>query len=234
NLVLPLILLGITGLVTEFIKVALQEEKHLIRKTSQIMLHLSFLVILLGALLSANMTITEDLEFVQIGGVYEISGTSLSIEIIDLDEIRPDAGLHSVEYETQFMLYSGNRLIGFGVNRLSLDRRPEAFGGPRQDPEVTIISDMFSDIYIVTTGAWVSQITGNFAASDLQIKIIPYINILWAGCLLLHFAVIPLTVGRFILLREVFLSRKNEQDKKEVLTGPPDQKEPDISGDASG
>lgn len=234
NLVIPLLLLGMIGLLVEFINVALKEEKHLIRKTSQIMLHFSFLIILLGALLSANMTITEELELVQVSGVYEIPGTSLSIEILDLDEIRPDSGLHSVEYETQFKLYSGDRIIGFGANRLSLDRRPEAFGGPRQDPEVTIISDLFSDIYIVTTGAWVSQLTGSFVASDLQIKIIPYINILWFGCILLHFAIIPLTIGRFILLREVFLSGKGEQDKKVVITGPTEQKEPDISGDANG
>ncbi|MFX0125441.1 MAG: cytochrome c biogenesis protein CcsA, partial [Candidatus Hodarchaeota archaeon] len=54
NLVMPLLFLGIIGLLGEFIIVVYREEKNLIQKTSQILLHLSFLVILIGALMSAN------------------------------------------------------------------------------------------------------------------------------------------------------------------------------------
>jgi cadmium resistance protein CadD (predicted permease) len=56
------------------------------------------------------------------------------------------------------------------------------------------------------------DIMGSFVAASLQIKIIPYINILWLGCILLHFAIIPLTIGRFILFKES-LSREEEESK---------------------
>jgi len=80
--------------------------------------------------------------------------------------------------------------------------------------EVTIIRDFVHDIYIVTTGVYQGSI-GEFATVRLQIKFIPYINILWIGCLFLHFAIIPLTIGRFILLRES-LSSPIEERKEEL------------------
>ena len=216
NFVLPLILLGLVGLVIEFINIALKEEKHLIRKTSQIMLHLSFLIIILGAILSANMTNSQNLGFLQQGSTYDIPGTSIKIQILDLDRRYPSTGQHSAEFDTSFLLSVGNRPIGFGVSQLAYDR------SNRPDITVTIISDIFGDIYIVTSGVYTERISGNFVAIDLQIKIIPYINILWAGCLILHFAIIPLTIGRFMLLKNVLCSiddlEKNEEHGSEKIS----------------
>jgi cytochrome c biogenesis factor len=208
NFVMPLILLGVIGLIIEFISIALKEEKHLIRKTSQVMLHLSFLVIILGAILSANMTNSQSLEFLQQGSTYNIPGTSIKIQILDLDSRYPSSGQHSAEYETFFVLIVGNLPIGSGVTQLAYDRVN------RPDITVTIISDVFGDIYIVTSGVYTERISGNFVAIDLHIKIIPYINILWAGCLILHFAIIPLTIGRFILVRDI-LSLSDDLEKNE-------------------
>ncbi|MFX0085460.1 MAG: cytochrome c biogenesis protein CcsA [Candidatus Hodarchaeota archaeon] len=208
NFVMPLIILGVMGLIIEFVNIALKEEKHLIRKTSQVMLHLSFLIIILGAILSANMTNSQSLEFLQQGSTYDIPGTSIKIQILDLDRRYPSSGQHSAEFETSFVLSAGNRPIGFGITQLAYDRVN------RPDIIVTIISDIFADIYIVTSGVYTERISGNFVAIDLQIKIIPYINILWAGCVILHFAIIPLTIGRFVLLRNV-LSLSNSLEKNE-------------------
>lgn len=209
NLVIPLLLLGMVGLIIEFIKVTLREEKHLIRKTSQTMLHFSFLVILLGAVTSANMTITAELK-VRDGVEYPISGTSLTITILDLDKNFPESGLHVVEYDTKFMISSGARPVGLGLSRLGYDKID------REDHEVMIISDLFADIYIVTVGVYENIISGQFELTALQIKIIPYINILWAGCLFLHFAIIPLTIGRFIILKEAFSSKEKEKANNEA------------------
>ena len=197
NLVIPLILLGIIGLVAEFIKIALTEERHLIRKTSQIMLHLSFLIILLGAVLSANMTTTHNLEFVQIGR-YEIPGTSLTIEILDLNRTFSESDLHSVEYETSFRIIAGSRVIGSGISRLAYDQIN------RRDNTVTIINDLITDFYVVTIATYEDTESDEFVASSLQILIIPYINILWIGCLFLHFTMISLILNRFKQFREVF------------------------------
>lgn len=197
NLVIPLILLGIIGLVAESIKIALTEERHFIRKTSQIMLHLSFLIIILGAVLSANMRTTHNLDFIQIGR-YEIPGTSITIEILDLNRTFPESGLHSVEYKTSFRIFEGSRVIGSGISRLAYDR------SNRQDITVTIISDLITDFYIVTIATYEDTMSNNFVASSLQIKIIPYINILWIGCFILLFAMIPLTLNKFNQVWKVF------------------------------
>jgi cytochrome c biogenesis factor len=206
NLVIPLIILGMVGLVAEFIIVALKEEKQLMRKSSQTMLHLSFLVIILGAVLSSNMIITNEIS-VQEGNEYEIAGTTLKISILDLDQRFPESGQNSVEYDTTFMITAGTRVIGIAISQFALDRVE------RQNPKVTIISDGLLDIYIVTSGIFQNRITGRFDMSSLQIRIIPYIGVLWIGCLLLHFAVIPLTIKRFIDVKEVFSASKPEKGR---------------------
>ncbi|MHA2328037.1 MAG: cytochrome c biogenesis protein CcsA, partial [Candidatus Hodarchaeales archaeon] len=97
NFVLPLLFLGIIGLIAEFIIVSLKENKNLIRKTSQIMLHLSFLVILIGALMSANMTTTiSNVVVVNVSGEQVIPGTSMTISVIKMEKVYPDSGLHSL------------------------------------------------------------------------------------------------------------------------------------------
>ncbi|MFX0085808.1 MAG: cytochrome c biogenesis protein CcsA [Candidatus Hodarchaeota archaeon] len=220
NLVIPLLILGIVGLFIEFFNIAFKEEKNFIRKTSQAMLHLSFLVILLGALLSANMTTTTEL--VVQPGEFQVPGTSLIINILDLDKTVLQSGIHSVEYDTEFVISSGSRVIGFGISRLAIDNVG------RMDHEVTIISNFFSDIYIVTGAAYESPTSGSFQGSLLQIKIIPYINILWAGCLLLHFAIIPLTIGRFVLLRNSYLTFSKEMMNSDQKTETQANKEEDL------
>ncbi|UCG03816.1 MAG: cytochrome c biogenesis protein CcsA [Candidatus Heimdallarchaeota archaeon] len=210
DLVLPLIILGLAGLIAEFINVALKEEKNLIRKTSQIMLHFSFLVIILGAILSINMTSTYEVLLYD-GQSETIEGTSLTISILDMDEVVHESGLYLMEYQTFFQISTGTRTIGFGVSRVLIHKR---WTDPKNwNHEVTIISDLFADIYIVTAGILENPISGSLIGTILQIKIIPYVNIVWAGCLLLHFAIIPLTIGRLILLRKASSLRKREIEK---------------------
>jgi cytochrome c biogenesis factor len=210
NLVLPLILLGLIGLIIEFVNISLKEEKNIVRKSSQVMLHISILVIILGAILSANMTITQELRQVQEGGIYDIPGSSLRIEIMDMKKTVPESGQHSVEYDTTFMLISGNNPIKISVSRLSFDLVN------REDPEVTIINQFLHSIYIVTTQTYENVITGAFSASDLQIRIIPFINILWFGCILIHFAIIPLTIGRFAILKSSLKKMEQFQEEKAI------------------
>ncbi|MFX0205097.1 MAG: hypothetical protein ACFFDT_03860, partial [Candidatus Hodarchaeota archaeon] len=179
-----------------------------------IMLHFSFLVIILGAILSVNMTRTYELLLYD-GQTETIEGTSLTVSILDLDEVFHESGLYLMEYQTFFQISTGTRTIGFGVSRVLIHKR---WTEPRDwNHEVTIISDIFADIYVVTAGIIENPISGSLIGTILQIKIIPYVNIVWAGCLLLHFAIIPLTVGRLILLRKVFSSKKGEIEENDIL-----------------
>jgi cytochrome c biogenesis factor len=235
NFVIPLLLLGIVGLIVEFINVSLKEEKNLIRKTSQVMLHFSFLVILLGALLSANMTISNQTPYLQDNDVYPIPGTSIEIQILDLIVEYPTTGPLDVVYITQFMVSSGERVIGFGISRLERHKRwiNPAEENSGYNAEVTIIGDLFSDIYITTAGYNQNPLTG-FTHSVLRIKIVPYISILWAGCLFLHFAMIPLIIGRFILLKKAYSPVKKEIDKNDIKIVPSENENTYDGGKKSG
>lgn len=200
NLVLPLIVLGIVGLLAEFVNITMKEEKNLLKKSSQTMLHLSFLLILVGALLAANTTYTTSIA-VQNGTDMEIPGTSLRISIPSnglVKTVHTD-GLHAIDYDTEFQIWAGNRPIAWGISRLYVDH------SDRVGHKITIKTNFPGDIYITTLNVAEDPFFHTFDMTLLQIKIIPYINILWIGCILLHFAIIPLTIGRFILVRETFV-----------------------------
>ncbi|PWI47383.1 hypothetical protein CEE45_11820 [Candidatus Heimdallarchaeota archaeon B3_Heim] len=218
NLVLPLLLLGVFGLIYEFVNVTMTEEKHLLRKTSQTMLHLSILLILLGAITSANMTITTEIQEVRQGGEYPIPGSSLKIEITDIDRTYPESGHDAVRYDTVFLIKSGNRIVGYGLSRLAFDR------ANRPDQSVTLISDILLDIYIVTIAVYEDNVSGIFAASTLQIKLISYINILWVGCLFLHFAIVPLVIARYVIFKNLYSKKDSDKEKEQEIDSQLDEK----------
>ncbi|MHA2031115.1 MAG: cytochrome c biogenesis protein CcsA [Candidatus Kariarchaeaceae archaeon] len=196
NFVLPLLFLGIIGLIVEFVNISLKEEKYLIQKSSQVMLHLSFLLILVGALVASNTATAATIEVDPSTNNMAIPGTTLRISIVGLEKTYPESSLHATDYDTQFMITSGNQVVGYGISRLYVDHQN------RVGHAVTIIGNFLSDVYVVTVD--VSDPFGNFQASKLQIKIIPYINILWFGSILLLLAIAPLTISRFILVRKAF------------------------------
>ncbi|MFW9992389.1 MAG: cytochrome c biogenesis protein CcsA [Candidatus Odinarchaeota archaeon] len=212
NLIIPLLFLGVVGLIIEFIQITMKETQDLIRKSSQTMLHLSFLVIILGAVMSANTIVTQEV-WVQQDGTYDIPGTSIQIRIMDIDTTLPPVGSRTlISYETEFILVSGTKIIGFGITRLGID---SVYGN---DHDVTIVSALFADVYIVTTGISANPISGILEQTRLQIKVIPYISILWVGCLMLHFAILPLTISKFILLKESLSTRKKDVETTETAT----------------
>ncbi|MHA2297761.1 MAG: cytochrome c biogenesis protein CcsA [Candidatus Hodarchaeales archaeon] len=204
NLIIPLIFLGLLGLIADFVRILAKENKDFIRKSSQTMLHISFLVIILGAVTSANMITTFQIPM-QEDGVYDVPG-GITIEVKDLKRTIPQSGRHSAIYDTQLLITSGSQVVGYTISRLAFDR---VFG---PDHKVTIAQTLFADIYIVTEDFWEDPISGEFSVVLLQVKIIPYINILWAGCLFLHFAIIPLTLGRLMVFRETLRTRKEDVD----------------------
>ncbi|MHA1976959.1 MAG: hypothetical protein ACW98I_08685, partial [Candidatus Hodarchaeales archaeon] len=92
----------------------------------------------------------------------------------------------------------------------------ERFGiSNRRGQDVSIIGNFLSDIYIVTAAAFEDPVSHDFFAVGLQVKIIPYVNILWAGCILLHFAILPLVIGQYMSLTNVLSVKDEQKDTKE-------------------
>lgn len=188
NLVIPLIFLGLGGTFVTVVRVMLKEEKNFFRKSSQAILHFSLLLILLGALLSSNKPISQEL-VVEENFEYSIEGTSLKILVLDLRETYHETGRFEIEFDVTFQVRSASN-TKVGVTRLAIDR---IYGSHHA---VTILSDLFADIYVVTTGIFQDPVTGRFAAAQLQVKVIPFINFLWVGCFFLILAVLPLPMLR--------------------------------------
>ena len=209
NLVLPLILIGVIGLIVEFVNIALKEEKNLLQKSSQTMLHLSFLLILVGALIASNTATAATIDVSANTSNMAIPGTTLRITILGLEKTLPVSGLHSIDYDTQFMITSGDQVVGYGISRLYVDHQY------RVGHAVTIISNFLSDIYVVTIDVADHPTFGTFDAAQLHIKIIPYINILWIGCILLLVSIAPLVLSRFIILRKELLNAEYSREEKE-------------------
>ncbi len=209
NFAIPLIFLALVGVTINFGRVLAFETKHLFRKTGQTMLHLSFLLIMLGALLSAN-SITTWSGIVQGGGEYQVEGTTITLEVIRIEDTIPESERTLKEYNIEFLLKSGNSIVGAGVTRLSID---QIWG---YDRKVTIISSLWTDYYIVTQDAGTNQYGTNLAL--VQVKVVPYINILWAGCIILHVALLPLVIQRLLDFKASSEVMKNEAEKAEDIT----------------
>ncbi|MHA2494696.1 MAG: cytochrome c biogenesis protein CcsA [Candidatus Hodarchaeales archaeon] len=217
NFLIPIIFVALLGTLATVITIMVKEEKDFFRKSSQAILHFSLLVIILGALLSANRISTHRVMVTEDPVDFSIDGTSYSVRVIDLTKTIPEEeenSRYSVIYETSFAVKSGSDTVGIGVTRLQWDKK---WG---EDNRVTIINTLSQDIYVVTTQVIDDRFTGRFIAAELQLKFISYINVLWLGCLFLHFAILPLVVRRALDFKNLSKKKDKGSDGVEPIDKP--------------
>lgn len=217
NFLIPIIFVALLATLSTVIIVMAKEEKDFFRKSAQAVLHFSLLVIILGALLSANKIAAYRVQVAEGSGEFDIQGTSYSVVVIDLKKTIPEEeedSRYAVIYETSFAVKSGSDTLGVGVTRLQWDK----YWG--EDNRVTIINTLFQDIYVVTTQVVDDTLTGRFIAAELQLKFISYINVLWLGCLILHFAILPLVIKRAIDFKRLSKKKDKGSDELEAIDKP--------------
>jgi hypothetical protein len=64
--------------------------------------------------------------------------------------------MHSIVYGIKFVISRGSQGLGFGISRLGIDKVG------RLDHEVTIITDLLTDIYLLTAIIYESLASGIF------------------------------------------------------------------------
>ncbi|MHA2232587.1 MAG: hypothetical protein ACXAB4_08840, partial [Candidatus Hodarchaeales archaeon] len=142
---------------------------------------------------------------------YSIEGTSVKLLVLDLRDTFHETGRFEVEFDVTFQVRSGSS-TKIGVTRLAIDR---VYGSHHT---VTILSDLFADIYVVTTGIFQDPVSGRFAAAQLQVKVIPFVNFLWVGCFFLILAVLPLSMLKAAEFRSFIKKTKEKSPQKESLS----------------
>ncbi|MHA1977344.1 MAG: cytochrome c biogenesis protein CcsA [Candidatus Hodarchaeales archaeon] len=198
NFIIPLLLLGLLGILANFIDIILKKNrKKIFHKGSQSLLHLSFIIIIFGAVTSSNMTFTQTIE-VKEGFVVKVSDTELTIEFIEMIKKVPENGRYSEEFTIQIMISSGDisnvkRTLRYGID--------PSWG---RDRKVTIVSDMFNDLYLVVDQVLVNEETGVFDKAIILLKFIPLVSLVWVGILILHVSILPLVYRRINLFVKAF------------------------------
>jgi cytochrome c-type biogenesis protein CcmF len=198
NFLIPLLLVGLIGILVNFINIILKKSRtNLFRRGSQSLLHLSFIIIIFGAITSSNMAFTQTIE-VEEGAIVRIPDNEITVEFIEMIKEVPDNGRYSEEFHIEIMVTSGifhnmSRTLKYGIDPIwGRDRR------------VTIVSVLFDDFYIVIDQVLVNEDTGIFDKALIQLKYIPFISIVWIGIILLHISIIPLIFQRIKIFIGLF------------------------------
>jgi cytochrome c-type biogenesis protein CcmF len=198
NFLLPLLILGFIGVVVNFIQILSERKvKGIFPKGAQSLLHLSFIIIMIGAIISSNTVTTLPIE-VREGDIVGVPNSNIKIKIVDLEKEIPLEGRYSVLYFIEItiqksVIANGNRTLKFGMDRnWGVDRK------------ATIIPILFDELYISTEFIFENEESGVFDSALIHIKYLPMISILWVGILLLHLSIIPLILQRIRILIRTF------------------------------
>jgi cytochrome c biogenesis factor len=191
NFFLPLILLGLFGVLWNFIDIlVVKRGKNIFQKAGQSLLHLSLLIIVLGVVTSGSMK-SNDLIQVQDGSQALIQNTNYEISFSNFNKTLPNNSQYLSIYEVQYTLTLESNVISEG----SLFYRTDSIWGI--DQKVQIISQSFDDIYIVMDFIFENDDTGLFESATIQVRYIPLIHVLWIGVILLLSSLLPLILRRF-------------------------------------
>ncbi|MFW9778326.1 MAG: cytochrome c biogenesis protein CcsA [Candidatus Heimdallarchaeota archaeon] len=186
NFFLPLMLLGLFGLIWNLTETLLiHRTGNVFQKTSQSLLHLSLLIIVLGIVTSGTLRST-DLIDVQDGSNVTVLDTNYEITVSNFNKTIPNDSPYLSIYEVQYELKLGSDIISEGV----LYYRIDTIWGV--DQKIQIITQLPDDIYLVLDFVFENDDTGIFDSATIQVRYIPLIHILWLGVILLLVSLIPL------------------------------------------
>ncbi|MHA1947309.1 MAG: cytochrome c biogenesis protein CcsA [Candidatus Hodarchaeales archaeon] len=202
NFLIPLLLVGLIGILVNLSDIIFKKSRvNTFRRGSQSLLHLSFIVIILGAITSSNMNFAQTIE-VEEGFIARVPDTELTIEMIEMIKEVPDTGRYSEVYNIKILITSEifpnvNRTLKYGIDPIwGIDRK------------VTIVSELLHDVYVTIDQVLVNEDTGIFDKAVIQLKYIPLVSLVWIGILLLHLSILPLVYRRINLFVKASPNRK--------------------------
>ena len=190
------------------------QKKVKMRKLSLTVLHIGIILALFGTMFSYNNTQINDLLLKPNTEGYITTDQSTSLKVLDTNYERFGSNFER-RLQAKVQLIENNRIIGTGL----LEYTEYTYYG--LVVSVLIISSLTADYYLTISTFTVNDANNSLGDIRFQISIIPMINLLWTGSLLVLFTSLILVLMSFRLfkysytntLRKKFLIPRNSLEK---------------------
>ena len=181
NISLPLAIFALIIIGLRFIRDFLKISKAsaLLRSSSHIMLHLGLVLILIGTLVSSNTQTSWD-GWYQLNSSIDLGNVSIEIDEILFNEY---TGPTSYSIRGQISIYEGGVLTGGGYTYHGSEPGWGTYSG------LLIASNFGRDVYISMHNIKMDPATGAINQAYLEAKVIEYVSLVWAGCVITLIAI---------------------------------------------
>lgn len=185
NFMLPLTFISLLGAGAKIIRDFRKMSKASIvfKSSSRTILHLGFILILFGVLISSNIQASY------VGWVMPCCPVELGNVVVEVDEVTFQVySYNSYAIEGKILVYDDGVLSGGG----NVYHVVEAGWGSYS--QLNVFSTFWRDVYVSLHDAQVDPVTGEITNAYLEIKVIPFISLVWAGCILTILAILSMLV----------------------------------------
>jgi cytochrome c-type biogenesis protein CcmF len=215
NFILPIILVSLICLIIGLIisiKIPISAKPIRIRNYSRMIIHLGILIALFGALYSNNLTQTHTATLSQGDSVILNKSGTLEMKIVNVEYLH-DQGELDLSVFSNIQINSNGKSLGVGKLHLGEHKIYDIF------TRVLIIRTLLNDYYITAISPNSQNLIG---VEDItyQVRIVPLINLLWIGCLILFTTMIPLTIISLKLFKWSYNKSKILNLEKEQISSP--------------
>jgi cytochrome c biogenesis factor len=180
NFMLPITFVSLLGasvkLVRDFVR--LSKPSTLFKSSSRTILHLGFILILFGVLISSNTQVSA------VGWKMTCCSTDLGNISVEIDEITLDVqSFDSYTIQARVLVFDNGELTGGGNVYHVVE------SGWGSYCRLNIFSTLWRDVYVSLHDAQVDPLTGQVTDAYLEVQVIPLVALVWAGCLLTIIAI---------------------------------------------
>jgi cytochrome c-type biogenesis protein CcmF len=180
NFLLPITLISLLGasvkLVRDFVRMS--NPSALFKSSSRTILHLGFILILFGVLISSNTQVST------VGWTMTCCSVDLGSTSVEIDEIILDVqGFDSYTIEARVLVFDNGELTGGGNVYHVVE------SGWGSYCQLNIFSTFWRDVYVSLHDAQVDPLTGEITDAYLEVQVIPLVALVWAGCILTIIAI---------------------------------------------
>jgi cytochrome c biogenesis factor len=140
------------------------------------MLHLGFILILLGVLVSYNTQVSV-VGWLSHSSTINVGGISVELEDIVLQNMT-DLDPDSYRIQGRVVVHEGDMVVGSGYSILTVESGWGSYHG------VLIIKNFWRDVYVTLHNVIINPITGEVDLIQLEVKIVKLISLIWTGGLI--------------------------------------------------
>jgi len=207
NFILPILLISLIILmitVIKFISSKNLQKQIKMRKISQSLLHVGIIIALIGVLISYNNTEITDVLLKPNSEGYVTNDQTAKLKVVNVHYEKSGYN-YARKLQASVQLIENNRILGSGV----LEYTEYSYFGLIVN--VIIISGLTADYYLTISTFTVTDSDNSLEDIRFQIRVIPMVNLLWVGSILIlgtEFVLVVMSYRLFLFSYRISLKKQ--------------------------